>query len=87
MSSEKRTGDKKPGRFGALGELTKAAPQVQLDPPTPTPENTLEPFSSHLLKVTKRRLKQAAAREDRKLYEALEQAVAEYLDKYHRDIQ
>ena len=66
----------------AAAEVSSAVPAV----PVPTPEDKPEPFSSHLKPGTKRRLKQAAAREGRKQFEALEQAIVEYLNKYHPDI-
>jgi hypothetical protein len=82
MSKEKE----KAQRYGGLaairqpGASATAAPDLaQSDKP--------EPFSSHLTTVTKRRLKQAAAKEGRKQFETLEQAVLEYLAAYHPDIQ
>ncbi|GMA17251.1 hypothetical protein [Deinococcus metallilatus] len=85
--------DKKPGRFSTLEAIRK--PQTTPEPePDLTPalkarttdDDKPEPFSSHLKPGTKRRLKQAAAREGRKQFEALEQAIVEYLNKYHPDI-
>ena len=49
-------------------------------------EDRPEPFSSHLTATTRRRLKQAAAKEGRKQFETLEQAVVEYLAENHPDI-
>jgi len=88
---------KKAGRFSGLDSIRSkpeaAAPVPVSSPPAPAaaPDdqgktNKPEPFSSHLLRATKRRLRQAAAREDRKLFETLEQAVEEYLSKHHPDI-
>ncbi|MPY68079.1 hypothetical protein F8S09_15590 [Deinococcus sp. SDU3-2] len=80
----------KPRRFSGLDAIRKpeaTAPAVSpAPPPPPADEKQVEPFSSHLKPATKRRLKQAAAKEGRKQFEALEQAVTEYLSKYHPDI-
>ncbi|MFC5849606.1 hypothetical protein [Deinococcus petrolearius] len=86
---------KKAGRFSGLDSIRSkpdAAAPVPASPPAAPPaaaddkSDKPEPFSSHLLNGTKRRLRQAAAREDRKLFETLEQAVEEYLSKHHPDI-
>jgi hypothetical protein len=89
---------KKSGRFSNLDLVrrpeaaTSAATVAPPAPPAPTTDRTTdgdkpEPFSSHLKPGTKRRLKQAAAKEERKVLETLEQAVTEYLSKYHPNIQ
>lgn len=85
---------KKQGRFSGLESIRSkpdtAAPtdtSTSAAPPRAKGDSDRpEPFSSHLLPGTKRRLKQAAAKEDRKQFETLEQAVVEYLNKYHPDI-
>ncbi|MBB5235966.1 hypothetical protein [Deinococcus budaensis] len=84
---------KKAGRFSGLDSIrSKPEAAVPVSPPAASlavaedKSAKPEPFSSHLRNGTKRRLRQAAAREDRKLFETLEQAVEEYLSKHHPDI-
>ena len=84
-------GREKAQRFGGLAAIRQqgASPVAEVPSPVPTapPENDRpEPFSSHLTAPTKRRLKQASAKEGRKQFETLEQAVVEYLDANHPDI-
>ena len=81
--------DQKPKRFDTLNSIRKgatvsAAPAVaeEADQAGRLPH----PYSTYLVPATKRRLKQAAAREDRKQFELVEQAVLEFLEKYYPDI-
>lgn len=82
-------GREKAQRFGGLAAIRQQAalPEAPTPVPTAPPEqNRPEPFSSHLTAPTKRRLKQASAKEGRKQFETLEQAVVEYLNANHPDI-
>jgi uncharacterized protein YkwD len=86
MSKSKEKGP----RYGGLAAIRQAVAEVpSAVPPVPEPpqDDKPEPFSSHLTATTKRRLKQASAKEGRKQFETLEQAVNEYLDARHPDIQ
>lgn len=74
-------------RYGGLAAIRQpATPATPVIPPAAPLPDKPEPFSSHLTTLTKRRLKQAAAKEGRKQFETLEQAVVEYLAAYHPEI-
>lgn len=81
MSKEKE----KAPRYGGLAAIRQPGVSATAAPASAQPDKP-EPFSSHLTTVTKRRLKQVAAKEGRKQFETLEQAVLEYLAAYHPDI-
>lgn len=83
MSKEKE----KAQRYGGLAAIRQPRTSATAAAPAPAQPDKLQPFSSHLTTVTKRRLKQAAAKEGRKQFETLEQAVLEYLAANHPDIQ
>lgn len=78
---------RKPARFD-LRAIRQSKPEVEPAPPEPLPEpeEKLVQFGSHMLAGTKRRLKQAAAREGRKQYETLHDAVTEYLARHHPEL-
>lgn len=86
------SGDKKGAKgFGSqLASLTgRAAKEVPASVPTPEPAadtDPLETFSSHMTKGRKRRLKMAATREDRKIYEIVGELVETYLRENHPDL-
>lgn len=78
------------GRFGVLKDVKQQVQQSQDAPlPAPVPEGNdhkQQPFSSTLSGEMKRRLRMATAAEGRKQYLVLEQALEEYLGKYHPDL-
>lgn len=76
---------KKPARFN-LSAIRQPKPEAEPAAPEPLPEEKLVQFGSHMLARTKRRLKQAAAREGRKQYETLHEAVTEYLARHHPEL-
>lgn len=89
MSSEQ----KKSSRFGMLKGVRESAqgePSAPVVPPAPAipmkDDSLQEPFSCTLSRGMKRRIKKASADEDRKQYKLIEQALEEYLSKYHPDI-
>jgi hypothetical protein len=82
--------EQKPKRFDALNAIRKGAsvPTASAGTEAIEPAGALpHPYSTYLVPLTKRRLKQAAAKEGRKQFEVVEQAVLEFLDRYHPDIQ
>lgn len=67
--------------------------QLQVLNPTPAPEidvsgerTALESLSTQMRRDLKIALKQASAREERKQYQLLEDAVTDYLGRIHPDI-
>lgn len=86
------SGDKKGVKgFGTqLAALAgRTAKEVPVSPPAPEPMpdvDPLETFSSHMTKGRKRRLKMAATREDRKIYEIVGELVEAYLQENHADL-
>lgn len=79
--------EQKPKRFDTLNAIRKGA-STPVPPEESPPSGVLpQPYSTYLVPSTKRRLKQVAAREDRKQFEIVEQAVLEFLDRYHPDVQ
>lgn len=84
------SGDKKGAKgFGSqLASLTGRAAKEAPSVPAPEPADTdpLETFSSHMTKGRKRRLKMAATREDRKIYEIVGELVETYLRENHPDL-
>ena len=81
LAGRQPTEEKEPQKPVAQPELTqKAAKAVSSD------DDTLETFSSHMLKGTKRRLKMAAAKEGRKQYEVVGELVEAWLAKYHPEV-
>lgn len=77
--------------FGSqLASLTgRAAKEAPISGPTPeaaADTDLLETFSSHMTKGRKRRLKMAATREDRKIYEIVGELVETYLREHHPDL-
>ncbi|PNY79175.1 hypothetical protein [Deinococcus koreensis] len=85
---------KKSGRFGMLKGMKDAVPALEpaahIPPPPAEPRKddaTQEPFSCTLSRGLKRRLKKASADEGRKQYLIVEQALAEYLARHHKNIE
>lgn len=90
MSSKNQKGS----RFaGQLAELA-GKPEVPEVKPSPAPQvvpvesddDTRETFSSHMTRGRKRRLKLAAVREDRHIFDIVGELVEEYLQKNHPDL-
>lgn len=85
-------GKEKAPRYGKLASIRQPAVPASVEAPSVVPEapaqapDQLEPFSAHLMGRTKRLLKQAAAKEGRKQYELLQEAVAAYLAEKHADL-
>lgn len=79
---------KKDARFdlSAIRGHEKSAPAPQAAPAPAPDEDHLEQFGSRMQSKTKRRLNQAAARENRKLYELIHDAVTDYLNRHHPDL-
>jgi hypothetical protein len=82
--------EKKPVKgFGnQLASLSgRGVKEEQQTPANVEPESDpLETFSSHMTKGRKRRLKMAATREDRKIYEIVGELVETYLRENHPDL-
>ena len=74
------------GKLAAIRQQGGANAEAPSSPVVTARDDRPEPFSSHLTATTRRRLKQAAAKEGRKQFETLEQAVTEYLTANHPDI-
>ena len=69
------------GAVGAIGEEQPSAPPLQANK-----DDGLETFSSHMTKGRKRRLKMAATREDKKIYEIVGELVDKWLQENHPDL-
>lgn len=76
----------KKSRFEQL-QVLKTAPEPTVDKvERPEVENTLESLSTQMRRDLKIALKQASAREERKQYQLLEEAVIDYLRRSHSDL-
>jgi len=72
---------------GQLSQLAGRAVDVeQPSAPQVTQGDELETFSSHMTRGRKRRLKMAATREEKKIYEIVGSIVEEWLAKNHPDL-
>lgn len=84
----------KSSRFGSLrgvlrenvAPVPEAKGKKPASAPAPVEVAKPAPFSNQMFKLTQRRLKQAAAIEDRPQFEILEAALADYFAKHHPEL-
>ena len=89
MSAKPKSASRFAGQLSTLaGRTVEAVGEEQLDaPPLHANKNDgLETFSSHMTKGRKRRLKMAATREDKKIYEIVGELVEKWLQENHPDL-
>lgn len=73
-------------KAGAEAKATPAPTQKTVPEPEPEPQVKRDKFASYLRPEMKSKFKQAAARENRKQYEILEELLEKWLSENHPDI-